>query len=126
MRQSGAFLGFLKRVSTSEHGIAGHDRLALSVRSWSSCSIAAMRDRTASLRYLFLREFFGHGAHRHAVTIIVPRVLFAPLAVLSPGPRLAGTPSTGKEVWNWALGSSSNWTDQSSVMWRIMAHNGAF
>ena len=33
--------GFLKRVSTSEHGIAGHDRLALSVRSWSSCSIAA-------------------------------------------------------------------------------------
>src|SRR5260370_20500744 len=35
--------GFLKRVSTSEHGIAGHDRLALSVRSWSSCSIAAMR-----------------------------------------------------------------------------------
>ena len=43
MRQSGAFLGFLKRVSTNEHGIAGHDRLALSVRSWSSCSIAAMR-----------------------------------------------------------------------------------
>jgi len=43
VRQSGAFLGFLKRVSTSEHGIAGHDRLALSVRSWSSCSIAAMR-----------------------------------------------------------------------------------
>ena len=49
MRQSGAFLGFLKRVSTSEHGIAGHDRLALSVRSWSSCSIAAMR-RLKSVR----------------------------------------------------------------------------
>jgi hypothetical protein len=49
VRQSGAFLGFLKRVSTSEHGIAGHDRLALSVRSWSSCSIAAMR-RLKSIR----------------------------------------------------------------------------
>ena len=24
MRQSGAYLGFLKRVSTSEHGTAGH------------------------------------------------------------------------------------------------------
>ena len=42
MRQSGAFFGFLQRASTSEHGIAGHDRLALSVRTWRSCSIAAM------------------------------------------------------------------------------------
>jgi hypothetical protein len=121
VRQSCAFLGLVKRVSTSEHGIAGHDRLALSVRSWSSCSIAAMR-RLKSENL----EFFGHGAHRHAVTIIVPRVLFAPLAVLSPGPRLAGTPSTGKEVWNWALGSSSNGTDQSSVMGRKRAQKGAF
>ena len=27
-----------------------------------------------------------------------PRVLMAPLTVLSPGPRLAGTPSSGTEV----------------------------
>ena len=31
----------------------------------------------------------------------------APLTVLSPGPRLAGTPSTGKEVGNWAFSSWS-------------------
>ena len=28
MRQSGAFFGFFKRLSTSEHGIAMHDRLS--------------------------------------------------------------------------------------------------
>jgi hypothetical protein len=27
---------------------------------------------------------------------LAPRLLFVPLAVLSPGPRLAGTPSKGK------------------------------
>ena len=78
--------GFLKRTSTSEHGIAGHDRLALSVRSWSSCSIAAMR--------------------RLKSENIEPRVLLAPLAVLSPGPRLAGSPHG---AWKWhkmALGTS--------------------
>ena len=70
MRQSGAFLGFLKRVSTSEHGIAGHDRLALSVRSWSSCSIAAMR-RLKSENL----EFFCHCVDWHAVTVDRTRAL---------------------------------------------------
>jgi hypothetical protein len=31
---------------------------------------------------------------------IPPRHLLAPRTVLSPGPRLAGTPSRGKEEWN--------------------------
>ena len=62
--------GFLKRVSTSEHNIAGHDRLALSVRSWSSCSIAAMR-RLKSENL----EFVGHCVDWHAVTVDRTRAL---------------------------------------------------
>jgi len=55
--------GVLKRVSTSEHGIAGHDRLALSVRSWSSCSIAAMRRLRRRASYVGPRPVGpGHGS----------------------------------------------------------------
>jgi hypothetical protein len=32
-----------ERLSTSGHGAAGHDRPAVSVRSWSSCLITDMR-----------------------------------------------------------------------------------
>jgi hypothetical protein len=50
MRQSGAFFGFLKRASTSEHDTAGDNGPAFSVRSWSSSLIAAMRRfRTGNL-----------------------------------------------------------------------------
>ena len=31
--------------------------------------------------------------------MIPPRLRLAPLAVLSPGPRLAGMPSKGEEMW---------------------------
>src|ERR1700719_4014788 len=73
VRQSGTkwrLFGFLRHASTSEHGIAGHDRLALSVRSWSSCSIAAMR-RLKSENL----EFFCHCVDWHAVKVDRTRAL---------------------------------------------------
>ena len=70
MRQSGALLGFFPRMSTNERGIAGHDRLALSVRSRSSCSIAAIRRLKSEDS-----EFFGHCVDWHAVTVDRTRAL---------------------------------------------------
>ena len=52
---------------------------------------------TGELRFLAAGELFGHREPSHGWPM-PPHVLLAPLAVLSPGPRLAGTPSRGKEV----------------------------
>ena len=61
-------------------------------------ALSFLRDREGELGFPLQGEFFPHRTDRHAVTIMAPRVLFAPLTVLSPGPRLAGSPSTGTEM----------------------------
>src|SRR5260370_21162773 len=70
-------------------GHMGRGRAMAGLKQGESCFQSG--DRT------FFRQW-----HSYAHDGNTPSCLrFAPLTVLSPRPRLAGTPSTGKEVWNW-------------------------
>jgi hypothetical protein len=98
VRQSGAFLGFLKRISScsiaamrrfkSEHleteiTSARIDRSARSLTDSDSAPAASLAICSVARRALLGARLVG------------PRLLLAALAVLSPGPKLAGTPSGG-------------------------------
>src|SRR4029077_11553743 len=59
-----------------------------------------LRDRDGELSFHSVREFFGHGK---AMVVFQRASCWPRLAVLSLGPRLAGTPARGQE----SLGSGS-------------------
>ena len=64
----------------------------------------ALRDREGELGFQSVPDFSGHGTDWHAIVIFDRASSLPQLAVLSLGPRLAGTPARGKKALEAATG----------------------
>jgi hypothetical protein len=91
---------WLKGISSSDMEHLGELLDELSLRSWSSCSIAAMRrlkSENLETEITSARIDSGDVIRLARDGATPPRLRLAPLTILSPGPRLAGNPRGAKE-----------------------------
>ena len=93
-----------RRIDSTSARVSGWLARRWAVRSPMRLALAhsahdsALRDRGGKLALEACSFFSGHVAHWHAMAKEPPRLLLAPLAVVSPGPRLAAAHEWARKV----------------------------